>query len=62
MISETRLEPFLVDFAIGPGKRAGFVVVAGDEAVDMGLELVDGLEGCTTEGLSAEEIVPRRVV
>ena len=41
--------------AFGPGERAGLVVIVSDERVDVGLELIDGLEGCALERLPAED-------
>ena len=65
---ETRLEAFLVDLALGPDKWASVLIIAADEAGDMRLEFVDGLEGCSVQRLSAEDrepdldlIEPRRV-
>jgi len=55
---EAGFEPFLVDFAFGPVERAGVLVVAGDEAVDVSFEFVDAAEGCTVQRLSVEDRKP----
>jgi len=47
-----------MNLAFGPGKRACGLVVVGDEALDVSFELIDGLEGCTIERLSAEDREP----
>jgi hypothetical protein len=35
----------LVDFAFGPDEWARFLIIAGDEVIDMFFELIDRLEG-----------------
>ena len=47
-----------MNLGLGPGERAGVVVVAGDEGVDVGLELIDALEGRTAQRFAAEDREP----
>jgi len=58
LIGETRFEALLLDLALGPGERAGTLVVAGDEGIDMRLELIDTLEGRTAQRLCGQDREP----
>jgi hypothetical protein len=58
LIGETRFEALLVYFALGPCEGSGLLVIVGDEGVDVGLELIDGLEGRAIERLPAEDREP----
>jgi len=52
-LSDTAIfEAALVDLSFGPGERLGGSIVAGDERIDMLLQLLDRGEGGAAEGLT----------
>ena len=52
---ETRFEALLMNLGFGPDEGLCSFVVGGDESVDVGLELINGVERCAVEGFACED-------